>query len=183
MGGGQNHNLPCPRQAVAEEEPEGDQGLEGLEEEQIQQVAAMAVEAEMGVWNGVEIHHQTHHSEEPENEETCEDVEEPEGDGMGETQEDTGLAGAQPEGERTRIVWQNLGFRNKMEVDAERGYVWLHTNEPRRDLAVPDELPYPYGPSRFHSERYTRCERRDARRMVFMVLERRSHGGKQMGRL
>ena len=48
-----------------------------------------------------------------------------------------------------------------MEVDAERGYVWIHTNEPRNDLVVPEELPYPYWPHRFHSERYTRCERRD----------------------
>ena len=154
-----------------DEEPEGDQGLEGLDEEQMQQVAEMAIEAEMGVWNGVEIHHQTqpeseetyHHQAPPENEETYEEAEELEGEGTGETQEDTGMAGARPEEGRTRIVWQNLGLRNRIDVDAERGYVWLHTNEPRYDLAVPDELPYPYGPSRFHSERYTRCERRDAR--------------------
>ena len=36
--------------------------------------------------------------------------------------------------------------------------MWIHTNEAR---SVPEELPYPYWPHRFHSERYTRCETRD----------------------
>ena len=133
----------------------GQAGLEDFEylnEDELQQVAGMAVDEALGVWNGVEVNNPQR--DEPEGE-VVEDEEDLEG-------EDTTEPRPETEGEpSTRIVWQDLGLRNRMEVDAERGYVWVHTNEARNDLVVPEELPYPYWPHRFQSERYTRCETRD----------------------
>ena len=160
---------PCGwngRDFVYEEEPAEPEGgqiepeegqnevddLGHLNEQELQQVAGMAVDEALGVWNGVEVNNP--HRDEPDGEE-FEDVE-------GQEWENTTEPGAETDSEpRTRIVWQNLGQRNRMEVDAERGYVWVHTNEARNDLVMPEELPYPYWPHRFHSERYTRCETRD----------------------
>ena len=145
-------------------------GLQHLDREELQQVAGMAVEAELGVWNGRTIHEPEEtvdESLEPmeEPDETVgepDEVVEPPDEGEGEAENGRDAAGVEEPRAAYRIVWADLGLRNRMEVDAQRGYVWLHTNEPRNDLAVPEELPYPYWPHRFHSERYTRCERRDS---------------------
>ncbi|CAK9076517.1 unnamed protein product [Durusdinium trenchii] len=157
-----------------EEEAEFHQGLQHLNQEELQQVAGMAVEAALGVWNGRTIHEPEETVEESVGtmmEEPDEALEEPDevveppdegeaGQGQGGEAAGSGESVAEPAA-AYRIVWADLGQRNRMEVDAQRGYVWLYTNEPRDDLAVPDELPYPYWPHRFHSERYTRCETRD----------------------
>ena len=157
-----------------EEEAEFHQGLQHLNQEELQQVAGMAVEAALGVWNGRTIHEPEETVEESVGtmmEEPDEALEEPDevveppdegeaGQGQGGGAAGSGESVAEPAA-AYRIVWADLGQRNRMEVDAQRGYVWLYTNEPRDDLAVPDELPYPYWPHRFHSERYTRCETRD----------------------
>ena len=69
---------------------------------------------------------------------------------------------------RRRTASPGLGLRGRTLVSA---IVWRSTlrgatygstpNEARNDLVLPEELPYPYWPHRFHSERYTRCETRD----------------------
>ena len=146
-----------------EQEEQAPQGFQHLNQEEMQQVADMAVEAMLGVWNG-----RTTHEQEETVEESAETLEEPdeileepeEGENEDNPEEEPARTGASEQA--YRIVWDDMGQRNRMEVDAQRGYVWLYTNEPRNDLAVPEELPYPYWPHRFHSERYTRCETRDS---------------------
>ena len=100
-----------------------DLGLDLLNEDELQEVAGMAVDEAIGVWNGVDVLNPRR--EEPEGDDLGDDLEDQD-DFQGEEENTT------DEEPRTRIVWQNLGLRNRMEVDAERGYVWVHTNEPQK---------------------------------------------------
>ena len=83
--------------------------LDLLNEDELQQVAGMAVDEAIGVWNGVDVLNPQ--GEEP-GEDDLEDDLEDQDDFQG---ENTTEAGPETDEEpRTRIVWQNLGLRNRM---------------------------------------------------------------------